>query len=139
MKQGIHPTYYEDALVVCGTCGNTFHTGSTKKEIRIDICSNCHPFFTGEQRIVDTAGQVERFLKRQAAREQPAPEAVAEAKPKRRRKAPAPEAAAEGAQAKPAENRQQRRERMRRETEAAKAAAEAAPAEETTPPAESAT
>lgn len=63
MKQGIHPTYYEDAVVIC-SCGNTWTTGSTKKEIHTDVCSACHPFFTGEQRIVDTAGQVERFMRR---------------------------------------------------------------------------
>jgi large subunit ribosomal protein L31 len=63
MKENLHPTYYPDALVIC-SCGNTFHTGSTRKEIRTDLCSNCHPFYTGEQRIVDTAGQVDRFMKR---------------------------------------------------------------------------
>lgn len=63
MKEGIHPTYYNEATVICA-CGNTFKTGSTLKEIRTDICSNCHPFYTGEQRIVDTAGQVDRFMKR---------------------------------------------------------------------------
>jgi len=63
MKKGIHPEYYPDAKVICG-CGNTFTVGSTKKVIRTDVCSLCHPFFTGEQRIVDTGGQVERFMKR---------------------------------------------------------------------------
>lgn len=63
MKQGIHPTYYPDAQVVCA-CGNTWTTGSTHKQIRTDVCSACHPFFTGEQRIVDTAGQVDRFMRR---------------------------------------------------------------------------
>ena len=63
MKEGIHPQYYPEAKVVCA-CGNTFITGSTKEVIRTDVCSDCHPFFTGEQRIVDTAGQVERFEKR---------------------------------------------------------------------------
>ncbi len=62
-KEGIHPTYYPEALVIC-SCGHTFHTGATVAEIRTDICSNCHPFYTGEQRIVDTAGQVDRFMKR---------------------------------------------------------------------------
>src|SRR5438477_11668493 len=69
MKEGIHPTFYTDALVVCGSCGTTWRTGSTKKEIHVDVCSNCHPFFTGTQRIVDTAGQVERFTKRLTAHE----------------------------------------------------------------------
>lgn len=63
MKAEIHPKYYSNARVVC-SCGNTWITGSTKPEIRTDVCSACHPFFTGEQRIVDTAGQVERFMKR---------------------------------------------------------------------------
>jgi large subunit ribosomal protein L31 len=63
MKAGIHPTYYPDAQVIC-SCGNTWTTGSTIKLIRTDLCSKCHPFFTGEQRIVDTAGQVDRFMKR---------------------------------------------------------------------------
>jgi large subunit ribosomal protein L31 len=70
MKKGIHPTYYSDALIVCGTCGTQYRIGSVKKELHVDICSNCHPFYTGEQRIVDTAGQVERFMKRAAAKEQ---------------------------------------------------------------------
>lgn len=69
MKQGIHPTWYPDAVVTCA-CGNTWTTGSTKKEIHTDVCNKCHPFFTGEQRIVDTAGQVERFMKRISAKEQ---------------------------------------------------------------------
>lgn len=63
MKKNIHPEYYPDAKVVC-SCGNTFTVGSTKKLIRTDVCSACHPFFTGEQRLVDTGGQVERFIRR---------------------------------------------------------------------------
>lgn len=62
MKAGIHPDYVE-STVHC-SCGNTFVTRSTKPEIRVDVCSVCHPFFTGSQRIVDTAGQVDRFRKR---------------------------------------------------------------------------
>lgn len=69
MKEEIHPTYYPDALVVCA-CGNTWTTGSTTKEIHTDVCSNCHPFFTGEQRIVDTEGQVDRFYKKLQARQE---------------------------------------------------------------------
>ena len=69
MRQGIHPTYYEDAQVICA-CGNTWTTGSTVKTIRTDVCSKCHPFFTGEQRIVDTEGQVDRFYKKLQARQQ---------------------------------------------------------------------
>jgi large subunit ribosomal protein L31 len=69
MKKDIHPKYYEDALVTC-SCGNTWRTGSTRKEIRTDVCSKCHPFFTGEQRIVDAEGQVDRFYKKIEARKQ---------------------------------------------------------------------
>jgi large subunit ribosomal protein L31 len=63
MKPGIHPQY-QQARVHCGSCGTEFEVGSTAKELRVDICSNCHPFYTGKQTIVDTAGQVERFQKR---------------------------------------------------------------------------
>lgn len=69
MREGIHPTYFPEAKVVCA-CGNTWTTGSTKKELRVDICSNCHPFYTGVQRIVDTEGQVDRFYKRLEIRTQ---------------------------------------------------------------------
>ena len=62
MKTGIHPDYVE-STVVCA-CGNTFQTRSTKASIRLEICSSCHPFFTGRQKFVDTAGRVERFQKR---------------------------------------------------------------------------
>ncbi len=63
MKNKIHPKYYPDAQVTC-SCGNTFTTGSTKKTLKVELCSKCHPFFTGERRVVDTAGQVERFKRR---------------------------------------------------------------------------
>ena len=63
MKAKIHPKYYPEARIICA-CGNTFMTGSTSPELKVDICSACHPFYTGEQRIVDTAGQVDRFMKR---------------------------------------------------------------------------
>ncbi len=63
MKDKIHPTYYDDAQVVCA-CGNTFTTGSIKKLLKVELCSNCHPFFTGERRLLDTTGRVERFKKR---------------------------------------------------------------------------
>ncbi|HOJ11236.1 MAG TPA: 50S ribosomal protein L31 [Clostridiales bacterium] len=59
MKEGIHPKYNE-AVVKCA-CGETFTTGSTKKELRVEICSKCHPFFTGKQKFIDTAGRVEKF------------------------------------------------------------------------------
>ena len=62
MRAGIHPEY-QDATVHC-SCGNTFTTRSTRPELRVDVCSNCHPFYTGTQRIVDAAGQVERFRRR---------------------------------------------------------------------------
>jgi large subunit ribosomal protein L31 len=61
MKTGIHPKYVE-ATVTCA-CGNTFKVGSTKPQMRVDVCSKCHPFFTGTQRIIDTAGRVERRLR----------------------------------------------------------------------------
>ncbi|MGH2390146.1 MAG: 50S ribosomal protein L31 [Chloroflexota bacterium] len=63
MRDGIHPAYYHDAVVTC-SCGSTFVTGSTSKTLRVDVCSQCHPFYTGQQRLVDTAGQVERFMRR---------------------------------------------------------------------------
>src|SRR4030067_2835032 len=70
MKPEIHPTYYPDAKVPCASCGTTWTTGSTKKEIRVDICSNCHPFFSGEAaRIIDIEGQVDRFYKKLSARQ----------------------------------------------------------------------
>ncbi|HIE24688.1 MAG TPA: 50S ribosomal protein L31 [Anaerolineales bacterium] len=70
MKPDIHPKYYPDATVTC-VCGETWQTGSTQPEIRTEICSSCHPFYTGDlQRIVDTEGQVDRFYKRLQAREE---------------------------------------------------------------------
>jgi large subunit ribosomal protein L31 len=68
MKKDIHPTYFPEAKVTCA-CGASWTVGSTQEEIRVDICSACHPFFTGEQRIVDTEGQVDRFYKRLEARQ----------------------------------------------------------------------
>ena len=62
MKEGIHPTY-APAVIRCA-CGAEFPTGSTKKEIRVEICSKCHPFFTGRQKLVDSGGRVDRFNKR---------------------------------------------------------------------------
>lgn len=69
MKSDTHPTFYTDAIVICA-CGNTWTTGSTKKVIHTDVCSRCHPFFTGEQRIVDSEGQVDRFYRKLQARQQ---------------------------------------------------------------------
>ena len=63
MKSGIHPNYDTSAVVTCA-CGNTFESGSTKDNLRVEVCSACHPFFTGEQRIVDTEGRVERMMRR---------------------------------------------------------------------------
>ena len=65
MKAGIHPDYVE-ATITCA-CGNSWVTRSTKAQIHVDVCSDCHPYYTGEQRIVDTAGRVERFRRRYAA------------------------------------------------------------------------
>ena len=65
MQDKIHPQYYKEARVTC-VCGNTFTTGSTLKEINVDICSSCHPFYTGKQKLVDTEGRIERFKKRYA-------------------------------------------------------------------------
>ena len=62
MKQKIHPQY-EQTTITCA-CGNVIHTRSTKKNIRVEICSNCHPFFTGDKKFVDSAGRIERFKKR---------------------------------------------------------------------------
>ena len=63
MKPDIHPKYVQ-AEVTCGSCGRKFSVGSTRPSLHVDVCSACHPFFTGKQTIVDTAGQVERFQKR---------------------------------------------------------------------------
>ena len=62
MKEGIHPQYYQ-ATVTCN-CGNTFMTGSTNKNIHVEICSKCHPFFTGKQKLVDSGGRVDKFNKK---------------------------------------------------------------------------
>lgn len=64
MKQGIHPNYI-NATVTC-TCGNSFQTRSAQKEIRVEVCAACHPFYTGQQKILDTAGRVERFRQKYA-------------------------------------------------------------------------
>lgn len=71
MKKDIHPTFYV-AKVRCA-CGNEFETGSTKESIRVEICSKCHPFFTGKQKLVDTAGRVERFRRKYAHLEEKPP------------------------------------------------------------------
>ena len=63
MKSDIHPKYYASAVITC-SCGEKWNVGSTKPEVTVELCSKCHPFFTGEQRIVDTEGRVERFKRR---------------------------------------------------------------------------
>jgi large subunit ribosomal protein L31 len=66
MKAETHPTYFPEAKVTCA-CGNSFTVGSTKEKISVEICSNCHPFYTGNDKIMDTAGRVEKFKARRAA------------------------------------------------------------------------
>ncbi|MDD3113597.1 MAG: 50S ribosomal protein L31 [Candidatus Izemoplasmatales bacterium] len=63
MKKDIHPKYNK-ITVTCSTCGNTFETGSTSKEVRVDTCSNCHPFYTGKQKFIAAAGRIDKFNKR---------------------------------------------------------------------------
>ncbi len=82
MKEKIHPKWFPDARVHCA-CGNTFTTGSTLKEIAVEICSACHPLFTGQQKFVDTAGRVDKFNQRVAA----ANKKKAEADERKRKKA----------------------------------------------------
>ena len=85
MKEGIHPTY--KAVAVRCACGNTFTTRSTKKELHLEICSACHPFFTGRQKLIDTEGRVERFTKKfgaqTTAKRKAAAKAAKEAKAKK--------------------------------------------------------
>ncbi|MDI6777832.1 MAG: 50S ribosomal protein L31 [Patescibacteria group bacterium] len=63
MKNDIHPKYYPEAKIICA-CGNIITTGSTKPEMRVEVCSSCHPFYTGKKRLIDSAGQLDRFKKR---------------------------------------------------------------------------
>lgn len=72
MKKNIHPKYYEKAKVKCA-CGNTFTIGSTKEVIEVEICSACHPFYTGKEKIIDTLGRVERFRKKMAQKQDSKP------------------------------------------------------------------
>jgi large subunit ribosomal protein L31 len=120
MRQGIHPQY-RTAKIVCN-CGNVIETRSTRGDFHIEICSNCHPFFTGKQKILDTAGRIEKFRTRYAA--------TTPAKEEPRKAPPAAPAAAKKAEA-PKENRAAKRAKAgktRPKTEAAPAAAEAEPA-----------
>ncbi|NOZ70297.1 MAG: 50S ribosomal protein L31 [Chloroflexi bacterium] len=98
MKAKIHPKYYPNAKVTC-SCGNTWTTGSTKPEIHTDVCSACHPFYTGEQRIVDTAGQVDRFIKRLRTKDEIRAKVRAEAEARRAREEAARKARARGEEA----------------------------------------
>ncbi|GMQ95464.1 MAG: hypothetical protein BMS9Abin13_579 [Patescibacteria group bacterium] len=75
MKKDIHPQYYGQAKVKCA-CGNTLKIGSTLESFEVEICSACHPFFTGEEKIMDTAGRVEKFKKRKAAAKKPITKSV---------------------------------------------------------------
>ncbi|MEW6366995.1 MAG: 50S ribosomal protein L31 [Acidobacteriota bacterium] len=70
MKKDIHPTYYENVTARCA-CGETWVTRSTKQELKLEICSKCHPFFTGRQKLIDTAGRVERFQRKYARSKKP--------------------------------------------------------------------
>lgn len=72
MKQDLHPKYYSEAKVTCA-CGNAWSVGSTSEDIRVNVCSKCHPFYTGTEKIVDTRGRVDKFRKRAAAAKSPAP------------------------------------------------------------------
>lgn len=81
MKDGIHPQFHQNSKVTCA-CGNTFVTGSTQEELHTETCSNCHPFYTGKQKLLDTAGNVDRFKKRTET----AAKLKAEAKSKKPRK-----------------------------------------------------
>jgi large subunit ribosomal protein L31 len=92
MKQGIHPEY-QFATVHC-SCGNTFQTRSTRSELRVEICSNCHPFYTGKQKLVDTGGRVERFQRRYA-KQQEQQQAAASARRSSVQAAPQPPVPAE--------------------------------------------
>jgi len=76
MKDSIHPTYNQKAKFTC-SCGNTLEVGSTLPEIHVEICSNCHPFFTGKQKYIDTAGRIDRFKAKLEAREKLAPKPTA--------------------------------------------------------------
>jgi large subunit ribosomal protein L31 len=86
VKEKIHPTWYPEARVHCA-CGNTFTTGSTKPEIAVEICSACHPLFTGQQKLVDTAGRVDKFQQRAAIAKRKQEEAAARKKAREAKKA----------------------------------------------------
>jgi large subunit ribosomal protein L31 len=125
MREKIHPDY-KPAKVLCA-CGNVIETRSTRGDFHIEICSNCHPFFTGKQKILDTAGRIERFKNRYAA--QPA---GAAAKPEAKKAAPSPAPAKKEA---PKENRAAKRAKSGK-SKAPAPKAEPAPAESAAPKAE---
>lgn len=75
MKTEIHPQYFKNAKIICA-CGNTLTVGATKENIRVEICSHCHPFYTGEEKLIDTAGRVEKFKTRRSKAVTPAPKKV---------------------------------------------------------------
>lgn len=86
MKKEIHPTFNTKAAIIC-SCGNTFETGSTMDEIKVEVCSSCHPFYTGKQKFVDTARRVEKFQEReQKVKEAKATRSSASKKAKRKNK-----------------------------------------------------
>lgn len=85
MKEKIHPAWYPEARVHCA-CGNAFTTGSTVKEIAVEICSACHPLFTGQQKLIDTAGRVDKFNQRAAIAKRKQEEAVARSKAREAKK-----------------------------------------------------
>lgn len=87
MKQDIHPQYFNDCKVAC-VCGNTFTTGATVPEIRVEICYNCHPFYTGEMKYVDTLGNVEKFQQKQKKAETHKETIVKKVQEKQERKRP---------------------------------------------------
>jgi len=75
MKKDTHPKYFPNATVVC-SCGNTFTVGATMEKIKVEICAKCHPFYTGEEKLIDTAGRVEKFKSRRAQAVAPKPKKV---------------------------------------------------------------
>ena len=85
MKQGIHPKYYSDCQVSC-VCGNKFTTGSTVEKIDVDVCSKCHPFFTGQQKFVDIKGRIDKFKEKVAKGKATAAAKIAKDKPKKAKK-----------------------------------------------------
>ena len=94
MKEGMHPDY-PSSSVACA-CGNTLVTRSTRGDFQVDVCAACHPFYTGTQKLMDTAGRVDRFKRRYAETKKPAPAAAAAPTPKSAKAPKAPKAAAEG-------------------------------------------